>query len=327
MNLKAKTSLNALMLGGFFLSQELLTNYHAENQSDLVVAPPRHLVGIMDPASVATWLDGMFVTYTGQVVDATFGDSAMFDKTVTGQRPTGRIEKMNGTYLLIRTIDQLSDVEIAGATAGTDYVVGSDGLFAKVGDATYPLTVINPVVVGRGYITDRIMLGLDSASLAGSAPARNNGYSAVILADSLTAFSKSNTFDSTKLKVGQQVVDEFMIDVSAAVVNTLVTVALKQDTTVVWSESGLIDPLYTGDVLSGRIVTECRVAGAAGKFISWGRIGCIGEAADKRDVYSGVRGETSVDYSVVAKASQLYLAFSAAGANSAILRSHRTYIR
>lgn len=321
MNSKALATVQDFIRGRNFPSIEVLTDYLFERESDAIPASARYAIGITELTSERIFV--VHIEESGIIVD---GKSAVFGQCPAGQKPHGIIEYLSGNYCLVRLLDLHSDMEDAAVTANADYVVGTDGKLATVGDSTYPtsLQAAEPYVVGHGYVEGRIMLGFGPKNTRLQSVAIS-GYSTAILANSPTLFDKYTTIDGTKLKVGQRIVTDFMIDYSAAVVNTTFLAYHTIGGTSVFAPLAL-DPVYTGDVVSGKITTEIRALGASGKMISWGHVKCRGEAADKRFMADGLRAETTLDTTQTAILCRTGGTFSAAGANSAILRSQRTRI-
>lgn len=321
MNSKALATIQDFCRGRNYPSIEVLTDYIFERESDAIPASARYAVGITELTS-----DRLFVVHVSDSGVITDGKSAVFGQCPVGQKPHGIIEFLSGNYCLVRLLDLNSDLEDAAVTAGADYVVGTDGKLATVGDTNYPtlLESADPYVVGHGYVEGRVMLGFGPKDTRLQAVGID-AYSAAILANTPTLFDKYTTVNGTKLKVGQRIVTDFMIDFTAAVVNTTFLVYHTVGGVSVFAPLAL-DPLYTGDVVSGKIITEVRVLGASGKIVSWGHAKCRGEAADKRFMADGLRSETTLDTTSTAILCRTGGTFSAAGANSAILRSQRTRI-
>lgn len=134
---------------------------------------PYYLVGRVDSAVVPgqfvyiSGSDSENVAYLG-VTTVQYGlVFTKCDPLTSGKNiPIGYVEYKTGdTVAIVRLLAPSTDVPFSGAVVGTQYVIGTDGTFAKAGDSTYP-SGVRPFVVGIGLAGDRMLL-----ISGGSAPA------------------------------------------------------------------------------------------------------------------------------------------------------------
>ncbi len=298
---------------------QMLTRYHSD-RAGLIMTKPEYFGGRPLNSTVSGDLsEGMFVvrvSEAAQASDETDGPTALFNICPAGARPHGMLEKKEGEDLLVRTMR--GDIAVTGITAGADYVVGTDGKPAKVGDSNYPTGVASPVVVAIGWLTDVLMLGVSSSAEAVSFRGRIAADSTELVADTLTDFSQTLAMDLTQLKVGDEVEIAGQIKLVTPNLVTFQPKVLIGAVEVFLPRA--IDPNNGGDVLGFRVLMTVRSVGATGKFISFGSINVLGEITTATSSGGGQGDETTLDYTQTAAVLKVQGVFSAAGANSAFLR-------
>lgn len=322
-NPKVLQPLQNELRGRAFSSRLVLTDHPWERTSDLILRAPSYLVGIA-AALFTTASAGMFVCQSGEVVDADYGNYPTFIQCPAGGRPDGYIELVAGTSLLVRMLDTNSDIAVSGAVVDTEYVVGTDGLVAKVGGTYYPNGVSKPCVIGRAVIAGRVMLGLSGLYSGADLASQITAYSTAVTAATRTDFDKKTTINGKKLRAGNRIITEILAKVVEA--NTETFVLYAKLGSVDFFQSIALDPVNAGDTLSGRLVVEVVTAGASGFILASGMVGVKGDVADKRISFGGLFDETAIDLNVAALDIQLAIAHSTAVGSSTILRKQRTWV-
>lgn len=117
------------------------------------------------------------------------------------------LAKLSDTTCLI-LCQGASEILGSGFTAGSMYVVGTDGLPAKSGDATYPAVGSAVIPLGPALSTTRILAlrgvpsGAASATAASGLIGATTAISAALSANAETAFDKKVTVPAGALRVG-----------------------------------------------------------------------------------------------------------------------------
>lgn len=159
---------------------------------------PYYLVGRVDSAVVPgqfvyiSGSDSVGVFYLG-VTTTQYGlVFTKCDPLTSGKKiPVGYVEfKTGDTVAVVRMLAPATDVPFSGAVVGTFYVIGTDGTFAKSGDATYPGGVV-PYVVGIGLPDSRMLL------VAGGSSAQEAETGVNVLPATAIAVAGPSTVDKT----------------------------------------------------------------------------------------------------------------------------------
>lgn len=153
--------------------------------NDFRAVPPMFVTGVVG-STVATGSCVYLVSASGGTM--TFG---LADPSNPTKMPAvGIIEhKPTSTSAVIRPFAALGEYETSGLTAGSTYVVGSDGLLAKSGAGNYPAAGSIIQNVGVALSTTKLLMGAAAGNAAGSA----NTYAAVAASAALTASSTETT--------------------------------------------------------------------------------------------------------------------------------------
>lgn len=320
MNSRVKKSVFAFALGLVNSMSQMLTRYHSD-AAGVIEAKPEYFVGRPLNASVSEDLsEGVFVVRVSQAAQASDeedGPTALFDLCPAGAKPHGYLERRDGEILMVRTLR--GDVTISGITSGADYVVGTDSKPAKVGGSNYPTGVTSPYVVGIGWLTDVLMF-----SVAGSQDAvtpfagATEEDSAVFDSDVQGYFDQILEMDLTQLNVGDEVEVTGLVKLEAPNTVTFTPVVLIGNQSIFLGDP--IDPTNAGDVLGFMVRLIVRAIGSSGKFISWGIASVNGDISTAKATGGGNGDETTLNFTQTAAVLKAGGAFSAAGANSAILR-------
>lgn len=250
------------------------------------------------------------------------GRASSWERCPAGRRPDGYLLMKDGELLVVRAME-LGDVPISGIVEGYDYVVGTDYKPAKYGDSNYPSSVSNPWVVGVGFITGKLMLGMASRVGTGGLSGRNLTASTAVIADSRTDFDINvPNIDLSKLPVGGRLVISGMIDALTAAAATTFTFYLKAVTAGAAADVDIFLPLALDIIDAGDNVgyEVTLLKYSATQVMSWGRIGCKGDVTGKNNSGGGLKVATTLDMSVLITF-QPACSFSVAGANSAIHRA------
>jgi hypothetical protein len=274
---------------------EIETRYASDKAGGIAQKPSWYVGAAASDVISAALSPGLFVVYTGSRAAAAdeVGECALFDKCPPGVKPDGYIEIKKGDFLAVRTL--CGDVEFAAATANAEYVVGTDGRPAKVGDSNYPTTVAGPSVVGIGWVTGRIMLGLGSRAAGATLRSRITASSATVSATSFTAFDKTIAVNSSALKSG----DELMVK-GLAKLTAPDTVTFQLKLTIGGVDffiTRALDPVNAGDQLSFEARILIKTAGASGQILSGGSARVTGDVDGKQSSGGGLFDLTSIDLS------------------------------
>lgn len=97
--------------------------------------------------------------------------------------------KPTSTSAVVRPFASMGEYETSGLTAGSTYVVGSDGALAKSGGSNYPAAGSLVQNVGVAFSTTKLLIGGAAGNAAGSA----SSYVAVAASAALTASSTETT--------------------------------------------------------------------------------------------------------------------------------------
>ncbi len=219
------------------------------------------------------------------------------DPTTPGKNvPQGVIEYKTGAALC--TVRELKgDIAYAGIVGGMRYVVGTDGLPAKVGDSNYP-TVAQPYNVGIGLYPGRLLLCPDAAVNQGGGSGKIAAESAAVTANNTeTDFSVTTTVKGNTLAGGARIIIEGAVR-SGTVTDTHTGVLRLYIGTLKIFESAALDPVNAGDVFNFRDVVEVRTIGASGTIVSSGEVSCKGDVLGLRASGGGAGSQvldTTVD--------------------------------
>lgn len=300
---------------------EVLTKYQPGELTDR----PRWIAGRAKNLTEANLLKiGMFMVHALSAIAPAVGDegyAAAFERCQPGSKPVGRIEYLQGDIVIMRRLE--GDIEIAGVTAGSEYVVGTDYLHAKSGDSNYPTGVSNPFVIGVGWTPNRLMLGTSNAAGGtGKLSGQITTISSTVLANSRTDFDQTiSDLDLSKLAVGKKLRIFGLMSLVTAAAGTTVTFYLKAEQTGAAADVDIflpapIDPVDAGDVAWFEVFIY---KASATQIQTWGQIVCKGDVTGKQSSGGGLAVPTTLDMSVTTKLIPA-LSFSAAGANAGILR-------
>lgn len=196
--------------------------------------------------------------------------------------------KTGATICTVRTLR--GDIGYAGITAGSRYVIGTDGLPAKLGDSNYPTG--KTFQVGIGLYPGRLLLMADTAAaISGNANRITAESSAVTNTAAETDFSRTLTLPANSLLPGQTLVIKGAVRVTAAVATHTCVLKVYLGSLVLFT-SMAIDPVDAGDVISFRVEVDVRSIGTSGKIISDGWAGARGDVTGKAASGGGAGEQT-----------------------------------
>lgn len=296
-------------------NSKLLYKFQEDGTSGAVPAQPTYVFGRALNSTVAALLTkGMFVVLAGSAAPAIDeqNSAALFDVAPAGAKPDYVIDEHNGMQLVLREL--AGDIEVASATVGADYIVGTDGLAAKVGDSNYPSGATSPYVVGVGFPNSRIMLGLGSRSGAASLSKISLVDSTAITGIAFAEFDTKATIDPRSLQSGDALNLTALIELSAPAL-TKFQARVKLGGTVIATFAAL-DPVNAGDTLSINLDAYIVIPGDPGAIKVVAKASLKGDTAEvSSDANSAAN--IAVDLSDPATDITIEGLFDVAGANSA----------
>lgn len=316
MNSRTQSAIQSVFEGN--PSNEVLRQ-GALNGTGTTIDKPRFLQGRVLGAmqiGMAVVMAGMVPAEAGEFG----GDSISFAPAAPGGICDGIADRVEGNYVRVRRLE--GDMEFAGIVVGVDYVVGTDSRPAKAGDSNYPSAVASPVALGVGWVNNRIMLGATSRhAAAATISTRFGGDSDPIAAAVATRVKKATVnvdllFDPRLLRVGDEIEFKAICDIGAGSANPRLHV--KVGAAYLWQFNGPA-PNVVGDefICEGRLVV--RETGSSGKVLTHGHCytwanGFIAAAA------FSVGTPLALDLSQASLNAEMFGLFSAAGANSLIVK-------
>jgi len=107
------------------------------------------------------------------------------------------VYKPTSTSCVVRPFACLGEVTLTGLTAGTTYVVGSDGLVAKFGGANYPSAGSVIQVIGKAISTTLLLI---DPALAAAGDGGSAEYVLTAASSALTASSTETTMGSYNIE-------------------------------------------------------------------------------------------------------------------------------
>lgn len=169
------------------------------------VVPPQTVCLIAVPAAGLSLGDRVYVSGYDSTADAPIVTKS---GTNLKRASIGEIGYLTSGVCLVKLSRYAHEIPSTGLTTGAVYVVGTDGAYAKSGDATYPSDPAQVQVVGVALSTTTILgMSLDAsltapAALGGASDGSGNRLGAVAAE---TAFSRkvalaANTFVSGTVK-------------------------------------------------------------------------------------------------------------------------------
>lgn len=316
-NTRDKAIGEELVLAAGPVNSKLCFEFQGGGTSGAVPCSPDFVFGRAKDSTVAALLTkGLFMVLVGSALPAIDEEnsSALFDVAPAGSKPDFVLDEHDGLHLVLRELED--DIEVAGATVGADYIVGTNGLAAKVGDSNYPSGVTDPYVVGVGFPNSRIMLGLGSR--AGAAP-----LSGITLADSavlngiaFAEFDKKVTIDPRTLQAGGGFSVVALVALSAPDLTTF-QARVKLGGTVIATFAAL-DPVNAGDTMEIKLDAYIVTTGASGAIKVMATASVKGDTAVVSSNASSANNIT-VDLSDPETDITIEGLFDVAGANSAKL--------
>jgi len=248
-NTRDKAIGEELVLAAGPINSKLCFEFQGGGSSGAVPCSPDFVFGRAKDSTVAALLTkGLFMILAGAALPALDeqNSSALFDVCPAGAKPDYVLDEHDGLHLVLRELDD--DMEVAGAVVGADYIVGTNGLAAKVGDSNYPSGVTTPYVVGVGFPNSRIMLGLGSRSGAANLSGISLVDSTVITGIAFAEFDKKVTVDTRSLLAGDGLSLTALISLVAPAL-TKFQARVKLGGTVIATFAAL-DPVNAGDTLA-----------------------------------------------------------------------------
>lgn len=316
-NTRDKAIGEELVLAAGPVNSKLCFEFQGGGTSGAVPCSPDFVFGRAKDSTVAALLTkGLFMVLVGSALPAIDEEnsSALFDVAPAGSKPDYVLDEHDGLHLVLRELED--DIEVAGATVGADYIVGTNGLAAKVGDSNYPSGVTDPYVVGVGFPNSRIMLGLGSRAGAANLSAISLVDSTALTGIAFAEFDKKATIDPRSLQAGGGLSLTALIELSAPAL-TKFQARVKLGGTVIATFAAL-DPVNAGDTMEIKLDAYIVTTGASG--------------AIKVMATASVKGDTAVVSSNASSASNITVdlsdpetdvtiegLFDVAGANSAKL--------
>ena len=238
-----------LVLAAGPINSKLCFEFQGGGSSGAVPCSPDFVFGRAKDSTVAALLTkGLFMVLAGAALPAIdeLNSSALFDVAPAGTRPDYVLDEHDGMHLVLRELED--DIEVAGATVGADYIVGTDGLAAKSGDTNYPSGATTPYVVGVGFPNSRIMLGKGSRAGAANLSKISLVDSTAITGIAFAEFDKKATIDTRALLAGDGLSLIALIELSAPAL-TKFQARVKLGGTVIATFAAL-DPVNAGDTMS-----------------------------------------------------------------------------
>lgn len=247
-NTRDKAIGEELVLAAGPVNSKLCFEFQGGGTSGAVPCSPDFVFGRAKDSTVAALLTkGLFMVLVGSALPAIDEEnsSALFDVAPAGSKPDFVLDEHDGLHLVLRELED--DIEVAGATVGADYIVGTNGLAAKVGDSNYPSGVTDPYVVGVGFPNSRIMLGLGSRAGAANLSAISLVDSTALTGIAFAEFDKKATIDPRSLQAGGGLSLTALIELSAPAL-TKFQARVKLGGTVIATFAAL-DPGNAGDTM------------------------------------------------------------------------------
>jgi len=314
-NTRDQSSGEQLVLANGPRNSKLLFQFQEGGTSGALPAQPKYVFGRAKDSTVAALLTkGLFMVLAGAALPAIdeLNSAALFDVAPAGVKPDYVIDEHDGLHMVLRELD--GDIEVAGATVGADYIVGTDGLAAKVGDSNYPSGATSPYVVGVGFPNSRIMLGLGSRSGAASLSKISLVDSTAITGIAFAEFDKKATVDPRSLQAGDALNLTALIELSAPAL-TKFQARVKMGGTVIATFDAL-DPVNAGDTMSIKLDAYVVTPGDPGAIKVMANASLKGDTAVvSSDANSAAN--IAVDLSDPATDITIEGLFDMAGANSA----------
>lgn len=316
-NTRDKAIGEELVLAAGPVNSKLCFEFQGGGTSGAVPCSPDFVFGRAKDSTVAALLTkGLFMVLVGSALPAIDEEnsSALFDVAPAGSKPDYVLDEHDGLHLVLRELDD--DIEVAGATVGADYIVGTNGLAAKVGDSNYPSGVTDPYVVGVGFPNSRIMLGLGSRAGAASLSKISLVDSTALTGIAFAEFDKKATIDPRALQAGGGLSLTALIELSAPAL-TKFQARVKLGGTVIATFAAL-DPVNAGDTMSIKLDAYVVTPGDPGAIKVMATASLKGDTAVvSSDANSAAN--IAVDLSDPATDITIEGLFDVAGANSAKL--------
>jgi len=296
-------------------NSKLCFEFQGGGSSGAVPCSPDFVFGRAKDSTVAALLTkGLFMVLAGAALPAIDeqNSSALFDVAAAGTKPDFVLDEHDGSHLVLRKLED--DIEMAAVTVGADYIVGTDGLAAKVGDSNYPSGATDPYVVGVGFPNNRIMLGLGARSGTATLSKISLVDSTAITGIAFAEFDKKATIDPRSLQAGDGLSLTALIELSASAL-TKFQARVKLGGTVIATFAAL-DPVDAGDTLSIKLDAYVVTPGDPGAIKVMATASLKGDTAVvSSDANSAAN--IAVDLSDPATDITIEGLFDVAGANSA----------
>lgn len=207
-------------------------------------------------------------------------------------------EKTGDTSFAGRLLSATDEVKVvSGLTAGSTYVVGSDGYPAKSGDSNYPAAGSQIQVIGRALGSSLLLL---TPGIGGSLPGQGGGASSNFSTADGSPYGNLTTettlatssIAANAVQAGQWIDVPFAVNVTAGHTTDTLTLKVKAGSTVLLT-SPAYDVVNTGELITGRLSLYVRAGGASGKAV----VGAVHvQAGTATAGATATAGEISLDF-------------------------------